>query len=161
VNIDRVKRIVTQYLLLTVFCVGILSMLSLLENPTTSEASNPTPTRLLSKERSPASIGSVSRVSDYPVEVIDWDCNQSRLKLNAVTQVRLRLRPCQKTDSESLSTQVTNTTTGFAATVFRGGEEADMTTDFITLASGINHIHIEHILKDGKKTAREISIVRD
>jgi hypothetical protein len=160
VNFDRVKRIATQYLLLTVFVAGIISTFTVLENPGVQEQAATSPsTRLLSKERAPASLGAGLRMSDYPVEIVEWDCHQERVLLNAATQVRLRLHPCQKTENESLSTKVTNTTTGFAATVFKGGERADLTTDFITLVGGINRIHIEHILKNGKHTARDLSIV--
>ena len=137
----------------------MISTFSLLENPNHVPTSHKTvaASPLIAKDRSPASIP--SGITEFPVQVVEWDCHQDRLQLSAVTQVRLRLHPCLNTEKDSLSTKVTNVTTGFAATVFSGGERADMTTDFISLAGGVNRIHIEHVLKNGKHTARELAIV--
>lgn len=75
-----------------------------------------------------------------------------------VKQVRISGPSCVKGD-ELASTEVLNSANGFSATVFYPNAKS-FTTDYISLAKGINRIRILHIYKKGARIEREFSVER-
>jgi hypothetical protein len=116
-------------------------------------------------ERAPASASpqfSALSIDDKGSQAIDFTMpceGHGRFSKNVV-QVRLTGSLCGKLHGAIESSEIRNVTNGFSATVFPGANEDSFTTDYITLASGENHIRIQHFLKSGEKVERDFVIER-
>jgi hypothetical protein len=125
--------------------------------------------------RSPASAApqfSALAIDDKGTQAIDFTlpCDGNGRFSPNVVQVRLTGKLCEKAgfkgdltaNGEIETSEIRNITNGFSATVFYPGSKANaFTTDYITLASGDNHIRIQHILKSGAKVQRDFMIERN
>ena len=119
-------------------------------------------------ERAPASAGplfSALTIDDKGTQAVDFSlpCQGNGRFAKSVVQVRLTGTTCDSkgkpTQNEIASSEIRNTTNGFSATVFYP-KSGSFTTDYMTLASGENHIRILHILKTGARFERDLVIER-
>ncbi len=125
------------------------------------------PPQVLAKGRGPAAV-SEAKVSAQVVDdradlqAVDLTlaCKgaQTTSFVKGVAQVRLSGEACQS-KREIASTEVRNEANGFSATVFPTGERS-FTTDYMTLAHGMNRIRILHVFKAGGREEREYMIDR-
>ena len=124
-------------------------------------------------DRSPASVGpqfSALAIDDKGTQALDFrlpcEGSESHFASN-VAQVRISGDLCtsskatSKTKKQELaSSEITNASNGFAATLFYPKQNA-FTTDYLTLKSGKNEIRIVHLMKSGARVDRTFTIQRD
>lgn len=119
-------------------------------------------------DRAPASaepLFSALTIDDKGTQAVDFSlpCQGNGRFAKTVVQVRLSGTACdthgKPTRNEIESSEIRNTTNGFSATVFYP-KSGSFTTDYMTLASGENHIRILHILKTGGRLERDLVIER-
>lgn len=160
--------------LIAVVLVGIGVFASVLQPPSTISRARATKQETVvavehtdsAEGRAPASAApqfSALSIDDKGSQAIDFSvpCETSNGRFsNNVVQVRLTGSLCGKIKGAIESSEIRNVTNGFSATVFPGEKADSFTTDYITLATGENHIRIQHFLKSGEKVERDFTIRR-
>lgn len=156
-----------------VVLVGFISALTLLRPPPGFEEQEELVTHsepLAPKGREPASInsavkfGSMSLGGKTNLQAVDLviPCEgvQKTIFTQKVEQLRIKGDSCFTENSQFKKSSIQNAANGFVATVFFPSQKS-FTTDYISLANGINRIVIKHQFSNGKFEEREYIVERE
>lgn len=155
--------------------VGFISALTLLRPPPGFEdqealVSQSEPLALAPKGREPASINSAVKFDAMSLGgktnlqavdlVIPCDGVQKTIFTQKVEQLRIKGDSCFTENWKLKNSSIQNAANGFVATVFFPSQKS-FTTDYISLANGINRIVIKHQFTNGKFEEREYVVERE
>jgi hypothetical protein len=94
------------------------------------------------------------------VKVACWDSNDEAEQETSARWIRLTGRPCQAAIGADAVT-VRNLTNGYVATVFPTQPANALTTDFIPLQEGQNHILIRYAQERGAAVEQQLTFNRE
>lgn len=140
---------------LVVFVLGFIMVMGLSNQDliqTTELSRRPANLELALAQRSGKNVGS------REVAVVSVACDQDIYQVPAVNQVQMQLKVCA--DSKSINvrdTLVQNLANQATGTVFRL-EPGMFTTDYIQISPGANRLSVRHVLQNGERSERVITI---
>ncbi len=157
-----------------VVLVGFISTLTLLQPPPGFEDPQETVVTqtesLTPKGREPASINSAVKFDSMSLGgktnlqavdlMIPCDGIQKTVFTQKVEQLRIKGDSCFTENWQIKKSSIQNAANGFVATVFFPSQKS-FTTDYISLANGINRIVIKHQFTNGKFEEREYVVERE
>lgn len=158
-----------------VVVVGLLAIFSMVRPPAGSEESffNDEPVALavvVPKGREPASINQAVQLNSMSLGgkenlqavdlTIPCDGVQKTIFTQRVKQLRIKGESCLNQKFSLKSSDIQNAANGFNATVFFPSHSS-FTTDYISLADGLNRIVIKHHYSNGKVEDREYLVERE
>ncbi|MEK6556584.1 MAG: hypothetical protein AABZ31_15145, partial [Bdellovibrionota bacterium] len=109
------------------------------------------------QERQPASVAAVASTGAATIDVDCLDKNEQRTLKVTSLQLRIRAKLCG--DFDISKTEITNTSNGYSATVFKTGDKV-MSSDYIQLSDGLNQIKIQVQDRLGRVQSSELLVSR-
>jgi len=155
--VRKLRRVVIQTTTLVVFVLGFIMVMGFSNQDLiqTTELSR----RPAALERALAERAGNRAASAREVAIVSVSCEEDTYQVPLVNQVQMQMKICVETQAANVrDTHVQNLANQSTGTVFRL-DPGMLTTDYIQIAPGANRLSVRHVLQNGERSERVITIL--